>query len=588
MATHRINRAEIELHVGAGEVALAEHLIERLSLLRERRIEPLIDRVCSELSGPKGPKGREGRGGPVRIDQLELDLGSIAVDDFEDDFLRKLEAALRAALSKHLSEQRGAERPERASLELLEIFARTGNVPWWADRDQPGLVARHVRVLLETAPLELMRLLGALSDDEPALARIAVHCDDGLLDDIVEQTHAGAGAALRADIRAIERLLAAAEGRPGRAGEIRARSAVLAALACIDTREPARVPGAVLRELARSSPALWDALVRGELPATPRLREAMSRARAGLAPPQHEPAMDRATGHHREPVAARADAHPIAGPASEAAPSDAGTPDEHDAGLPGARPLAHQRPAAAPGREQVEPGELAGPPRDTSSETVETVSDHDASPPVIASEVAELTLASAAPAPALAAPARDPRETAAARRRALDQLDELYVDDAGLVILWPFLDRFFLHAGLIDHDRRFLDQHAPMQAIALLSQLATEDPEPPEFRLPLAKLLCGLGPEAPVALERPLAPEQLAECDRLLAAVIDHASILRDMPVASFRATFLARPGVLVIRDGAWLLKVERQSHDLVLDRFPWSWSWVKLPWMPDPLRVDW
>lgn len=193
------------------------------------------------------------------------------------------------------------------------------------------------------------------------------------------------------------------------------------------------------------------------------------------------------------------------------------------------------------------------------------------------------------PAPAPAAPTLpDPRELAAARRRALDQLEQLYVDDAGLVILWPFLDRFFLHAGLLDQDRRFAGEHAPMHAIALLSQLASEDPEPPEFRLPLAKLLCGLPPEAGFALERPLAPEQLDLCERLLAAVIGHASILRDMPVASFRATFLQRPGALSVRDGAWLLQVERQAHDLVLDRFPWSWSWVKLPWMPDPLRVEW
>jgi hypothetical protein len=586
MATHRINRAEIELHVG--EVALAEHLIERLSLLRERRIAPLIDRVCSELSGP------EGHGGPVRhvrIDQLELELGSIAVDDFEDDFLRKLEAALRAALSKRMSEQGRAEGPERASIELLEIFARTGNVPWWADRGEPGLVARHVRVLLAAAPHELMRLLGDLSDDEPALARIAAHCDDALLDQIVAGTHAGTDAALLAGIHELERLLADGENTPGRAGAIRARGAMLAALARIDTRAPERVLGAVLHELARSSPVLWDALTAGEPPATSRLREAMSSIRAGLAFPGPE----QAPGREHESVNARAEADRVAGRASEHTRRDAGTLDERDASLPDDRPVAHEHPVAVPGREQVEPGE---PAHLAAGKRSEVLTNRDTPLPVTPSgddtpglerpAPAPAARMLVAPAPALATPARDPRETAVARRRALDQLDELYVDDAGLVILWPFLDRFFLHVGLLDHDRRFLDEHAPMQAIALLSQLATEVPEPPEFRLPLAKLLCGLAPEAPFALERPLAPAQLAECDRLLAAVIDHASILRDMPVASFRATFLQRPGVLGIRDGAWLLRVDRQSHDLVLDRFPWSWSWVKLPWMPDPLRVEW
>ena len=33
-------------------------------------------------------------------------------------------------------------------------------------------------------------------------------------------------------------------------------------------------------------------------------------------------------------------------------------------------------------------------------------------------------------------------------------------------------------------------------------------------------------------------------------------------------------------RDGAWLLRVERESYDVVLDRFPWPLDWIKLPWM--------
>ena len=42
------------------------------------------------------------------------------------------------------------------------------------------------------------------------------------------------------------------------------------------------------------------------------------------------------------------------------------------------------------------------------------------------------------------------------------------------------------------------------------------------------------------------------------------------------------------MRTGSWLLSVERQPYDLVLDRFSWSWAWLKLPWMPEPLTVEW
>mgnify|MGYP006992414521 FL=1 len=39
---------------------------------------------------------------------------------------------------------------------------------------------------------------------------------------------------------------------------------------------------------------------------------------------------------------------------------------------------------------------------------------------------------------------------------------------------------------------------------------------------------------------------------------------------------------------GGWLLRVERLSHDVVLDRFPWGASFVKLPWMEEALSVEW
>jgi hypothetical protein len=182
----------------------------------------------------------------------------------------------------------------------------------------------------------------------------------------------------------------------------------------------------------------------------------------------------------------------------------------------------------------------------------------------------------------------DPAAIGARRRGALARLDELYVEDAGLVILWPFLERFFVRTGVLGEDRRFLDEAAQLQAVALVASLATGDPAPLEFRLPLAKLLCGRTLESDFALERPLAPEQLAEADRLLAAAIDRVPALDEPSIAEFRAGFLARPGALGARDGAWLLQVERRPQDTVLDRFPWSWRWVRLPWMPAPLRVEW
>nr|VFK10849.1 MAG: hypothetical protein BECKLPF1236A_GA0070988_1004417 [Candidatus Kentron sp. LPFa]VFK35471.1 MAG: hypothetical protein BECKLPF1236C_GA0070990_103792 [Candidatus Kentron sp. LPFa] len=165
--------------------------------------------------------------------------------------------------------------------------------------------------------------------------------------------------------------------------------------------------------------------------------------------------------------------------------------------------------------------------------------------------------------------------------------DQRYIDNAGLVILWPFLGHFFAHLGLMEQDR-FKDDAALQRAVGLLQYLVTLDPSPSEYLLPLGKLLCGMEPDDLFDFGPPVSEAEVAECANLLQAVIAQAPILKDMSIPAFRDTFLLREGILRARDGAWLLRVERKTFDVVLDRFPWSTDWVKLPWIEMPLRVEW
>ena len=166
-------------------------------------------------------------------------------------------------------------------------------------------------------------------------------------------------------------------------------------------------------------------------------------------------------------------------------------------------------------------------------------------------------------------------------------IEELYVANAGLVILWPFLSHFFGRLDLLQ-GREFKDRQAQQQAAVLLQYLATAETDSPEYVLPLNKLLCGLPLTAVFDLSEPFSEAEIEECSALLQAAISQAPILRQMSVAGFRESFLQREGVLRSRDGAWLLQVEKETYDVVLERFPWSWEWVKLPWMETALRVEW
>lgn len=211
-------------------------------------------------------------------------------------------------------------------------------------------------------------------------------------------------------------------------------------------------------------------------------------------------------------------------------------------------------------------------------------------PPVRPAEAAAAGAAAPALQPAHGSDSRNVSRWPGAAAAAAASVDALHVCNAGLVLLWPFLQRFAERLGLLQAGKpvRWRDGAAAQRAAVLLHCVISGDAVPPEFQLALPKLLCGLPLDEPLALDEPLSDTEQAECDALLVAAIAQAPILRQMSVAGFRGSFGLRPGQLSARDGHWLLRVERQAYDVVIDRFPWSASLVRLPWMPALLQVQW
>lgn len=169
---------------------------------------------------------------------------------------------------------------------------------------------------------------------------------------------------------------------------------------------------------------------------------------------------------------------------------------------------------------------------------------------------------------------------------AFSETDTVYINNAGLCLLWPYLTGFFERLQLVQNGR-FRDREAQQCAVSLLHYAAFAELDPPEYLLAFNKLLCGVAVDD-VFENIPLTSAQTAACDELLEAVVANAPILNNMSINGFRGSFLLRQGSISAGEGSWLLRVERETYDLVLERFPWSWQWLKLPWMEYPVRVEW
>lgn len=499
MARHRVGSAEIEVY--AEESETGRDLIARISRLRPR-IEPILDQVFAAASGPDVVH---------RLDELDLDLGPLPVFAFEETFLRALRTALESALTRALAGAKPLRRAP-ASLELLEVFAWTGQLPWWADRDAPDVVRDHLRSAMDEGLRDLIALLRSFLGEPEVLARLATHLDDQAARALVERARSGAGEAF---LRAVT----------DRTSHKRPRDASFGA----------RGRALLLELVARDQGNDVHGLVRSALEA--------------LAPPPSEEPQNTAGPD----AASKRSPHP---PATSHAPPSS-EPSMPKAGRRDGPALEAENPSGSLSFAVASP-----PPGDGGM--------HRTLPPF-----------------ARPASGRVPR-SAEPRRRILGGLDELETAQAGLVLLWPFFPRFFSRVGLLDEVRKFYALEKQGVAAKLLGYLASGRSVSPEYEMILAKLLAGLPPEAALLEDDPFAPEALLEADTLLSAALAHVAGLGDMPVARFRSTFLTRRGTLGVRDGAWLLRVEKDAYDVLLDRVPWSWAWVKHPWMPWPLRVEW
>ena len=163
----------------------------------------------------------------------------------------------------------------------------------------------------------------------------------------------------------------------------------------------------------------------------------------------------------------------------------------------------------------------------------------------------------------------------------------IYVQNAGLVLLWPFIQRFFQNLGLVE-GRAFVSTEAHGRAVLFLQYLADPDPETAEHLLPLCKLLCGYPDDRPITLELLPSEEEIAACEGLLATVPSHHPAMKNMRVEGFRTAWLQREGALKPRGDHHLLHVEKQAYDILLEQLPWSIRVIRLPWMHTAILTEW
>lgn len=168
--------------------------------------------------------------------------------------------------------------------------------------------------------------------------------------------------------------------------------------------------------------------------------------------------------------------------------------------------------------------------------------------------------------------------------------EAIYIVNAGLVLLANFIPLLFNRLGLLE-GKDFVDEAARHRAVHCLAYLSDGHTDTEEHEWVLNKLLCGMPIEEPVP-PATLSDDAKVVLDGLLQAVIAYWKELSNSTPAALRETFLRRVGRLIEHEALegqhWRLKVQPGPFDVLLKQLPWSYGTIRLPWMKGAIHVDW
>ncbi len=557
----------------------AQHAASRW--LREQLL-PMLERIFDELSG---------EGEVIFLDHFFIDLGVIGAVDFQkgiidESIYRLMKAEVRKAIEKELAEHPGARSGTREIvLARWWYYMEHGRLPWNAD----VLTADDYRQVLEQLSIDytaISRLRVVLKDNPLFGMRIVAQHTVEFLENVVavltSSRQEGLGELVAQASRAYQLLENEYHRRTGDLPEARREVPWETAIVQYLRYWAARMAGFLQAPAHEKKSIIWRRLL---------FEAAMYPAEFSITGPVG--ILLRDIPFHRSLLEmVLADQEGGGGETAfisalrrrlQALMTDAG--DEPGSGVRRAGTTGPGTPEEGPSVKKEDESALSGRRRDESM-AAESRAPSGADEDIPAERRSQSPVENAQDKEVPAAEKMLKEEELIFQQEDIDE-DGIYLPNAGLILVHPFLPTLFDRTGFWD-GAGFRDLEARQKAILLLHFLATGDRHPAEYSLVFAKMLCGYAVEMPLPGELQLEEEHCAEGLVMLDNIVQRWEKLGNSSMEGLREGFLRRNGKLFNRGGRLVLQVESSGIDVLLDYLPWNIGLVKLPWLKDILYVEW
>jgi len=530
--THIIKRQVLDIHTA---VTTHSHQLQNdMRSFYYEKLLPLIEEACNQFDS----------GEVIRIDRLVIDLGEVSSKKMDDVFIRKFESKLQEQLSKALhvetQENVGVSGPtvkriaqSTSDLELIASFLKTGILPWW--KKEISLINLEAIFLeqLKKRPDEVKRFIASNSSNDIFLMRLQNQFSEKIMADILALFQSGKPDAERQfSIKLVQffRQTIKDAGVHGAVGN--------------------RIEVTMIRFVIEHA---------GKLPQEKDLFEYLMTAvkgTAGISREDFSRTFFNATLFPSSKIKKEYDESFLARLKEILSASG------FDSGLGKAYNQLLKKSSGAVEKTNAKEKNLTEKP----AKKIKPI------------EKESLDISSAS---------EEKKADKFSKQVNAEKIEEVYVQNAGLVLLWNYLPFYFKHVGLLT-EGNFINDEARQRAAHLLQYVASGQSATPEFEMPLNKILCGIPLTETLEAGIDLTEKEKTETENMLQTVLDHWGALGKASSLALRQSFLCRAGMLVNEDNSWMLRVEESGIDILLNKIPWSYSIINFKWMEKPIYVSW
>lgn len=160
-----------------------------------------------------------------------------------------------------------------------------------------------------------------------------------------------------------------------------------------------------------------------------------------------------------------------------------------------------------------------------------------------------------------------------------------YVQNAGLIIIHPFIKDLFRNCHLIKEGNTIVDKEL---AVHILHYAATKREQDYEHNMLFEKFLCGMPIQQPIQREISICDAHKIQVEEMLQSVLEHWSALKSNSTDLLRNEFIQRDGKLDFQDNNPRLFIEKKTQDILVEKIPWNISVTKIPWIEKLIYTDW